>query len=225
MARPLKPLVRGGGYYPSNLVTPLVYRGGYTAAQGGGENPLPDDYEQVNGFAFDSDCYFAITGLKLKGSDTVQFSMIPRAACNVFGCYTTTDATDNYSLYVSTANNAKYLRYNGGTYKSKFASADLGKRYDISITPTGSHGFPEGQDDTWIEAAFEAQVDMCIGTTATNASSAKFKGDIIGAFTVDGRFNGIPCKRKADDVLGYYDTVTGTFFEPSYGAPTVVESE
>ena len=225
MARPLKPLVRGGGYYPSNRWTPLVYRGGYTTAQGGGESPLPDDYEQVNGFAFDSDCYFAITGLKLKGSDTVQFSMIPRAACNVFGCYTTTDATDNYSLYVSTANNAKYLRYNGGTYKSKFVSADLGKRYDISITPTGSNGFPEGQDDTWAEVAFEAQVDMCIGTTATNASSAKFKGDLIGNFVVDGRFNGVPCKRKEDNALGYYDTVTGTFFEPSYGAPTVVTSE
>ena len=48
-------------------------------------------------------------------------------------------------------------------------------------------------------------------------------GAVVGAFVVDGRFNGIPCKRKADDVLGYYDTVTGTFFEPTIGTPTVVE--
>ena len=173
MARPMKPLVRGCGYYPSNRLTPLVYPGGYTTAQGsGGENPLPDDYEQVNGFAFDSDCYFVITGLKLKGSDTVRFSMIPRTACNV---------------------------------------------------PTGSHGMPEGMDDTWDEVDFTAPVDMCIGTTASNASSAKFKGSFIGAFVVDGRFNGIPCKRKVDDALGYYDTMTGTFFEPTLGTPTVVE--
>lgn len=224
MARPLKPLVRGGGYYPSNKWTPLVYRGGYTTAQGG-EGHLPDDYEEVKGFSFDSDCYFSITGLKLKGSDTVQFSMIPRAACNVFGCYTNTTADNNYSLYISTATNSKYLRYNGGTYKSSFAADTYGEQFNISITPTGSHGFPEGQDDTWDEVDFTAPVDMCIGTTATNASSAKFKGDIIGSFVVDGRFNGIPCKRKEDNVLGYYDTVTGTFFEPSYGSPTVVTSE
>lgn len=222
MARPLKPLVRGGGYYPSNKWTPLVYNGGYTTMDGGSD-VLPNEYTEVSGFSFNSDCYFVITDLKLKGSDTVRLSIVPTIACNVFGCYTTTDATDNYSLYVSTANNAKYLRYNGGTYKSRFASGDLGERYDISITPTGSHGFPEGQDDTWDEVDFTAPVDMCIGTTATNATSAKFKGSFIGPFIVDGRFYGIPCKRNADDVFGYYDTVTGTFFEPAAGTPTVVE--
>lgn len=33
MARPLKPLVRGGGFYPSNKWTPLVYQGGKTTKQ------------------------------------------------------------------------------------------------------------------------------------------------------------------------------------------------
>ena len=42
MARFLKPLVRSGGYYPSNRWIPLVYAGGYTTANGGGEpEPLP----------------------------------------------------------------------------------------------------------------------------------------------------------------------------------------
>lgn len=217
----LKPLVRGGGYYPSNKWIPLVRNGGYTT-QNGGEGGLPEEYTEVAGFTFDSDCYFEIEGLKLKGSDTVMFSMVPRIACNVFGCYTTSDASNNYSLYVSTANNAKYLRYDGATYKSKFASGDLGQRYDISITPTGSHGFPEGQDDTWTEATFEASTDMCIGTTATNASSAKFKGDLIGTFTVLDRFIGVPCKRNSDNVLGYYDMVSKQFYEPASGTPTVV---
>ena len=40
MARSLRPLVRGGGYYPSNGWTPLVYPGGYTTMNGGGE-PTP----------------------------------------------------------------------------------------------------------------------------------------------------------------------------------------
>lgn len=38
MARPLKPFIRGGGYYPSNRFTPLVYPGGYTTIPDEGEN-------------------------------------------------------------------------------------------------------------------------------------------------------------------------------------------
>ena len=41
MAKPLKPFIRGGGYYPSKRWTPLVYPGGYTTANGGGQ-PEPE---------------------------------------------------------------------------------------------------------------------------------------------------------------------------------------
>ena len=49
MARPLKPLIRGGGYYPSNRWTPLVYPGGYTTMQvksGASEKNLLDMAEE-----------------------------------------------------------------------------------------------------------------------------------------------------------------------------------
>lgn len=40
MARkPLRPLIRGGGFYPSRKWTPLVYNGGYTTMNGGGSEP------------------------------------------------------------------------------------------------------------------------------------------------------------------------------------------
>ena len=38
MAKPLKPLVRGSGYYPSKRLTPLVYSGGYTTIPDEGED-------------------------------------------------------------------------------------------------------------------------------------------------------------------------------------------
>lgn len=50
MARPLKPLVRGGGYYPSRRWTPLVYPGGYTTMNGG-EPPIPIEWKTVSGSA------------------------------------------------------------------------------------------------------------------------------------------------------------------------------
>lgn len=33
MAKPMKPLVKGGGVSPSDCLTPLVYSGGYTTIQ------------------------------------------------------------------------------------------------------------------------------------------------------------------------------------------------
>ena len=41
MGRILKPMVRGGGWYPSNKWIPLVKNGGYTTQNGGGDEPEP----------------------------------------------------------------------------------------------------------------------------------------------------------------------------------------
>ena len=49
MARPMKPLVRSGGYYPSNRWIPLVYAGGYTTANGGGEPEPPPIEKTITG--------------------------------------------------------------------------------------------------------------------------------------------------------------------------------
>ena len=181
---------------------------------------LPDGYTEVAGFEFAANCYFVITDFKLRGSDTIRLSFSVDKACNIFGCYTNTSATDNYSLYVSTAAGAKYLRYNGGTYNSRVTDAQMGQRFDAVITPTGSSGMPN--DDTWDAVDFTASVDMCIGTTATSASSSKLDGCLYGRFKVDGRLNLIPCKRDSDDKLGYYDTVSGTFYLPTTGTPTAL---
>ena len=183
--------------------------------RGGG---LPDGYKKLLGFEFSSNCYFKITDFFLESGDTVKLSLSVDKACNVFGCYTSTDATTNYSLYASTSSNAKYLRYGSGTYNSYFASSNLGKRFDVSITPTGSHGMPV--DDEWEEGDFTAVSDLCIGTTAPSASSAKFDGCIYGEFVVVGKLKLIPCERLSDNTLGYYDMKSGTFYTPATGTPT-----
>ena len=183
-------------------------------------NDLPAAYKRLQGFEFAASTYYQITDFKLQGSDTVRISFSVDKACNVFGCYTTTSASDNYSLYASTSSGAKYLRYNGGTYKSYFANADLGERFDVVITSTGSSGMPSGQDDTWTQASFTASANLCIGTTSTGATSSKLDGKIWGSIIVDGRLKLIPCKRLSDNVLGYYDTYSETFYEPTGSAPT-----
>ena len=61
-------------------------------------NELPDGYKRVLGFTCNNNAMWQITGFKLKGSDTVRISFSVTTACNVFGCYQGTDATDNYDL-------------------------------------------------------------------------------------------------------------------------------
>ena len=182
----------------------------------GGDN-LPSVYKKVLGFTFNNDVYYPITGFKMRGSDTLRFSFkcsMQTPACNVLGAYDGSAAQSNYSLYLGNSTSAKYLRYNGGTYRS---DADSDTQYNVVITPTGSTGMKS--DSTWTEKTFESTGDLCIGTTSPTATSSKMVGDIIGNVVVDGRLKLIPCERLSDNVLGYYDAVSGTFYEPTGGTP------
>ena len=143
----------------------------------------------------------------------IKFSFSVTAACNVLGCYTNTSATTNYSLYVGTTNTAKYLRYNGGAYNS-YVTAN--QKYDMVITPNGATGI---SNVTWTKQNFTSDSDLCIGTTSLNATSAKLKGTLYGNIEVVGRLKLIPCIRASDNVVGYYDTHSSTFYEPAAGSP------
>lgn len=176
------------------------------------DSELPVGYRRVLGYACDNDVLWQITDFHLRGSDTVRISFSITAACNVFGCYQSTTATDNYDLYVSTSSGAKYLRYGDGTYLSYWSSDDLGQRFDVVFSPTGTTGMP--QDSTWSPKTFESANDFLVGATTLTGSSAKLKGNLYGNIIVDGRLKLIPCERVSDGVLGYFDTYSQTFYEP-----------
>lgn len=181
------------------------------------DTELPEEYKRVIGFTFSNNCYFTIP-YNLAGFKTVRFTMKPNGACNVFGSYTTAQASNNYSLYLTSTTSGKYLRYNGGTYASGFSASDFGVEYNVEITPTGSTGLP--RNDTWTEQTFECETDMYIGTTSPSSTSSKFNGDLIGVFEVEGSAYLIPCERIADGVLGYFDAYNYEFYEPTVGTPT-----
>lgn len=181
------------------------------------DDELPEGYKRVLGYTCNNDVLWRITDFKLRGSDTIRISFSVSAACNVFGCYQGTNATDNYDLYVSTTSGSKYFRYGSGTYLSYWSNNDLNKRFDVVYTPNGSQGMP--QDSTWTPQTFTSANDLIIGSTSLTGSSSKLKGDLYGNFEVDNRLKLIPCERTSDNSLGYYDTYSRTFFEPT-GTPT-----
>lgn len=177
------------------------------------DDELPSGYKRILGLTFNNNVYYAITGFKMRGSDTLRFSFkcsMSSPACNVLGAYDGSSSQSNYSLYLGNSASAKYLRYNGSTYRS---DADSGTQYDVVITPTGSIGMKS--DSTWTEKTFESTGDLCIGTTSSTATSSKMVGDIIGNVIVDGRLKLVPCERVSDNTLGYYDTVSEVFYEPT----------
>ena len=183
------------------------------------DDELPSAYRRVLGFTCNNNAMWQITGFKLKGSDTVRISFSVTTACNVFGCYQGTSATDNYDLYASTTSGSKYFRYGNGTYLSYWSSANLGQRFDVVYTPTGSQGMPD--DSTWTEMTFESANDLLLGSTTTTGTSSKLKGNLYGDFIVENggveRLHLVPCERLSDNVLGYYDLVGETFYEPYEG--------
>ena len=184
------------------------------------ESELPSGYKRVRSLTMNNDCYYEIEEFYLKGSDTLSFSCSITANCNVIGAYKS--GGPNYSLYASTSN-VSYLRFNNSNYNSML---EANKRYDIKITPTGSLGME--YPSTWSEQEFTTANPMCIGTTASAiTTSAKMRGTFYGNIIVkdaDGlRFKGIPCVRESDDAVGYYDVISGTFYEPIGTTPTVEE--
>lgn len=177
------------------------------------DNELPTGYKRILGLTFNNNVYYDITGFKMRGSDTLRFSFkcsMSAPACNVLGAYDGSSSQSNYSLYLGNSASAKYLRYNGATYRS---DADSDTQYDVVVTPTGSIGMKS--DSTWTEKTFESNSDLCIGTTSPTATSSKMVGNIIGNVIVDGRLKLTPCERISDNTLGYYDTIGEAFYEPT----------
>lgn len=183
------------------------------------ESELPSEYKRVKSLTMNNDCYYEIEDFYLKGSDTLKFSCSITSTCNALGSYSGSSSGPNYSVYASTSN-VSYLRYGSSNYNSQF---DADTRYNVTITPTGSHGMK--YESTWEEADFTTSRPFCIGTTASAiTTSAKMKGTFYGNIIVkdaDGiRFKGIPCKRISDGVIGYYDVISATFYEPIGTNPT-----
>lgn len=217
LKKPIKSLTQYGKVTQADTPTPsapvpLVCNNGTLKMV---DDELPSAYKRVLGFTCNNNAMWEITGFKLKGSDTVRISFSIDGACNVWGCYQGTDATDNYDLYVSTSSGSKYLRYGSGTYLSYWSSSNLGVRFDVVYTPNGTTGMP--QDSTWTPKTFTSANDLLIGSTTVGGTSSKLKGNLYGNIVVDGRLKLIPCERVSDNVLGYYDTYSETFYEPYTG--------
>ena len=176
------------------------------------------DYTAIEGIVM-AKARYVITDFYLTGADTLRFSA-KGANSGWLGCFTSTDATDNYSFYASSNATAKYARYNGQTGGSSVTNSY--KIHSVVMTPDGITGIRNPTE--WTPSTFTASSPLTIGAlspTQTTSSSVTFIGNIV----VDGRLKLMPCVRNSDGVIGWRNGTT--FYEPtieSGGSVSIYES-
>lgn len=169
---------------------------------------LPSGYTEMASISGSGGAYIA-TDLHLTDEDIVKASVHLTGACNVFGCFTDSSASDNYSFYTGASNSSKLYARMDGKLDSTGRSV-LNEDIFVYMDKTG----------LWIDDAqkasfsnvgeFVASAPFYIGWL-DNSSSPKLVGSIY-ELEVVGKFHGIPARRDTDGVCGLYDLISRGFF-------------
>lgn len=188
----------------------------FHALNGGG---LPEGIEKAS-YIQTSGSSYIITPVYLKGDSQVEmdFEFTDGEVGNLFGCYSSASADNNFSIYRAkpgtSAGSRSYVRYDGKLYRNaNFTTA----RHAIVMNGDGL--WIDGERaETFDPAAFTADAKLYICGLA-NSSAAKAAGK-IRRFRVVGEFDGIPAKKleSGDYVFGIYEKISKTFY-PSNGDP------
>lgn len=176
---------------------------------------VPDGYTRVEYLEGNNSGYVP-TDIKLSGTDTLRMKIATVSATNstcLIGCYSGTSASTNFSIYTQFSVNS-ICRYGSESHSVWKLSANTEYTLEMSSTGLTVNG---SVLSSWSAETFTSPKNMFIGWI-NDSASRKFIGKLYEVEVV-GRFNGVPCKRNSDNALGYYDTVTNTFF-PAEGTLT-----
>ena len=169
---------------------------------------LPSGYTAIASISGSGGAYIA-TDLHLTDEDIVKASVHLTGACNVFGCFTDSSASDNFSFYTGSSNSSKLYARMDGLLDSSGRSV-LNEDIFVCMDKTG----------LWINDMQKASFSSVEPFTASapfyigwldNSSSPKLVGSIY-ELEVVGKFHGIPARRDSDGVCGLYDLTSRSFF-------------
>lgn len=184
------------------------------------DKELPVEYVRLESIELDAWPYY-ITNEKLYWSDVVSMRISQSWSTwrNVFWAYTSNTSEKNFSFYAyPTATWQAYLRYWDSLYRPVVWT---GTR-SITFWSWWTTWF--ATNSTIPEQTFETEDVAYIGHLP-HSSSSRFDWTFYGNIEVSNngttRLKWIPCKRKSDGVIWYYEAVNWNFLEPSgSGTPT-----
>lgn len=187
---------------------------GIAVAFVGGEvvyHKLPSGYTGCEYVRGNADAYFE-TLLHLDSeSEVVADLQFEGVAGNVYGCFSGTNANNNFSLYAGASSTNGYIRYDGEMERA-FRPVN-GIRYTIIHNKNGFWANGEQQCTAFSTSAFSCDAPFTVGSLS-GSTSAKFKGRMYrmtvkkGGQTV---LDLVPCKNSSN-VYGMYDVVGRMFY-------------
>lgn len=156
---------------------------------------------------------YITTGIHLRSTDVVKSKwQFEGASGNVYGCYTSGSADDNFCLYAGSASANAYIRYNGQLVRAFRPSSGT-----IHELEQGADGFYDngGLVTSFNAATFECSAPMYI-FMLPHSSSAKVTARCYGLTVYrDGEqaCNFIPARNELTGEVGFYESVGGVFYE------------
>lgn len=213
MARPMRPLVRSGGYYPSRRYIPLVYPGGHTTMEG--EGGLPSGYKLLEYVGSSGEAY-VVTDVFLASTDVVEAEFRNSSMTGYGSLYGVFKLGDSSALYA----NQTYYGYNESNNK-----VDTGLRVNTDWH-SSRHDFANGTltiDDTTVTFTpfeFVNSTPNAVLSRYYNSSYGYVWNGFIRKFKVT-RGGEVVCDllpaKNSDNVAGLYDLVTGNFYTATGG--------
>lgn len=171
---------------------------------------LPDEYTELE-YLESTGTQYIDTGIYVHSSDVVKckfevLSSTSSMADAIYGCYSS--AIKNFFvLLMRSPSNARV-----GTSSNQASSTnyELNKVYDTTLT-NGTY-IENGTTYTFTPSADFTQPVTFWVMSRNQANGVPISAKVY-SFEIEGKFNGIPCRRNSDNALGLYDIVSRTFFE------------
>ena len=154
---------------------------------------------------------YITTSIYLRSTDVIKTKWrFQNSAGNVYGCFSGSDASNNFCLYGGSASNNAYLRYDGQLVRAFKPTS--GTIYNIEHGPDG---FKAGTvNESFTAATFTCTAPMYI-FMLPNSSSAKVTARCYGLRVYrDGAlaYNFIPARNELTSAVGMWEAVNGVWY-------------
>lgn len=178
------------------------------------DNPrIPNEYQEVE-YVQSSGTQYINTNINLTSDDTVKckFEITARPTDynyrdGVYGTMETQSGTNTF--FVLLMRDPSQARVGISSNQVSSTNLVLNNIYD-TILSNGTY-IENGTTYTFTPASSFTFSTSC-WFFRRNQSSMLATSAKVYSFEIVGKFNGIPCYRKSDGVIGFYDTITNTFF-------------
>lgn len=172
---------------------------------------IPTEYQEVE-YIQSTGTQYIDSGVKLSSLDTVRckFELTSAPTSYAEGVYGTMESISSVNtFFVLLMRNPTLARVGSSSNQVTSTNVATNTTYD-TILRNGTY-VENGTKYTFTPHSGFAFNANCYIFKRNQASMTPINGKIY-SFEIEGKFNGIPCYRKADGEIGFYDTITGTFF-------------